>query len=318
MAVAKDWEMLPNSDLRDRVNWRALGNDRFAALRARILIVRSDGKESRFGPVIRAFNVAPGNTIELRTKREQVISQTTTISDAIRFTTTSRVCDQLMVKLSAELSAKVPGFSGKLGSEILSKSEYEITKTTEYQLSATTSHVIQEMEGDEHGITLTGGDSPRVEEFRRRYWPRQWDVYLHSYEYLELSYKSSWLWWGDVRKTIKKTDSGVLGWPLVSVTFFEPQLGQDVCHGPVADELTSPDAIEIRPLADAMPSALAPRAESLEDLAKLAFPVTKDEKKAASRPKKRAAKARPKKRARKAAKKKSAKRAPHKKAKKKR
>ena len=81
--------------------------------------------------LIRAYTVGPDDTIELRRKREQIITLMTTISEAIRSTTTSRVCDQLATKISAELGVKVPGFFGKLGSEILSKSEYEITKTTE-------------------------------------------------------------------------------------------------------------------------------------------------------------------------------------------
>src|ERR1700730_893269 len=284
MSVTKDWEVLPNSDLADRVNWRFFGNNRYAALRARLLIVQSSGQQSRFGPVIKAYNVAPEDTIELRRRREQVISRTTTISEAIRFTTTSRVCDQLAAKVSAELAAKVPGFSGKLSSEILSKSEYEITTTTEDVLSTTTSHLIQETEEDEHVITLKGGSDHRVAELRRRYWPRRWDVYLHSYEYLELSYQRAWFW-RQVRNTIKTAES-VLGWPLVSVLFYEPQSGVDVCYGSVPNELSNPDSIEIRPLTDAMPGSTAPGGESLEELAKLAFPVTKEEKlQAANRPK---------------------------------
>src|SRR3984893_4971722 len=277
MSVTKDLEVLPNSDLADRANWRFFGNNRYAALRARLLIVQSSGQQSRFGPVIKAYNVAPEDTIELRRRREQVISRTTTISEAIRFTTTSRVCDQLAAKVSAELSAKVAGFSGKLSSEILSKSEYEITTTAENVLNTTTSHVIQETQEEEHVITLKGGNSKRVAALRRRYWPRRWDVYLQSYEYLELSYHRTWFW-RDVRDTIKKTDSGVLGWPLVSVLFHEPQSRVDVTYGPITDELANPDSIDIRMLAEPMPMSISPGEEHLEDLANLAFPVTEEEK----------------------------------------
>jgi hypothetical protein len=223
------------------------------------------------------------------------------------------VCDQLAAKVSSELSGKAPGFSGKLSSEILSKSEYEITETTEDVLGATTSHMIQETEEDEHVITLKGGNEHRVANLRRRYWPRRWKVYLHSYEYFELSYRRSWFW-RQVRETIKKTGSGVLGWPLVSVVFYEPQSDVDVTYGAIADELDNPDSIEILRLADAMPRSMPPGGENLEELAKLAFPVTKEEKsKAASRPwkvaasKKAAKMAAPKKAAKMAAPKKAAK-----------
>ena len=276
MSVTKVWEMLPNADFADRTNWQLLGNDRYAALRGRLLIVQSNGQKSRRGPVIEEYSVAPGDTIGLRRRRERVISHTTTISNAIIFAATSRVCDQLTAKVGAELAAKVPGFSGKLSSEILSKSDYEITATAEDVLSTTTSHVIQETQEDEHVITLEGTNSHRVAELRRVYWPRRWDFYFHSYEYLELSYKRPWF--SRETRQIKKADSGVLGWPLVSVVFYEPQSGFDVCYGPVADELTNPDSIEILTLTEPMPRSIAPETEELEDLAELAFPVTKEEK----------------------------------------
>jgi hypothetical protein len=79
-------------------------------------------------------------------------------------------------------------------------------------------------------------------------------------------------------KPDRKADSGVLGWPLVSVLFYEPQSGFDVCYGPVADELTNPDSIEILTLTAPMPRSIAPETEELEGLAELAFPVTKEEK----------------------------------------
>lgn len=278
MSMTKAWETLPNADLSDRANWRSLGNDRYAALRAQLLIVQSADQKSRFGPVIKAFNVAPEDTHQLGWRREQVISRTTTISEAIKFATTSRVCDQLAANISAELSTKLPGFSGKLNSEILSKSEYEITAAAENVLNTMTSHVIQETQEDEHVITLKGGTNPRVAELRRRYWPRRWDFYLHSCEYMEVSYRRSWYWW-QIRDTIKTIDSGVLGWPLVSVVFYEPQAGVDVCYGPIVDELSNPDCIEILTLTEPMPRSIAPaKEEELEELAELAFPVTKEEK----------------------------------------
>ena len=279
MSTIKTWDSLPDADLSDRANWHALGNNRYAALRARLLIVQTNGSQSRFGPPIEAHNVAPHDTIELRTRREQVISRTNTISQAVRFAASSRVCDQLSAKVSAELSAKAPGYSGKLSSELLAKSEYELTTTAEETLNSVTSYAIQETQEDEHTIKLEGADVARVAELRRRYWPRRWDFYLHSYEYLELSYEKGWFW-GRVRSTIKSTESGVLGWPLVSIVFYEPQADRDVCYGPVADELANPDSVESRTLTDPMPGSVAPKEKKLEDFAKLAFPVTKQEKEA--------------------------------------
>ena len=56
----------------------------------------------------------------------------------------------------------------------------------------------------------------RRAQLRRRYWPRHWSVYLHSYDFLELSYQRRWLW-KDVRKTIKRVEGQRLGLPSFSL-----------------------------------------------------------------------------------------------------
>jgi len=200
------------------------------------------------------------------------------------------VCDQLASKISSELSSHLPGYSGKLSAETLSKSEYEITQTTEQVLTGTTSHLVQQVEGQELTFQLTAENDDRVAQLRRRYFPFRWDVYLHSFEYLELTYgRKVPRLWKQVRETIKQS-SDVLGWPLISVTFYEPQVDPNVFLTPVPDALGDPDAILISELNDTMPRSTLPDRESLNELAKLAFPVTKEEKsRAVGRPRKRAA-----------------------------
>jgi hypothetical protein len=282
MSAIKSWELLPSGSLADQKHWRSVGSDRYAALRMLLLIIKSNGKVSRLGPIISEHNVSPEDTVVIRRKVEQVITYSTTLTQAIKYATTSRVGNRLSAKLAAELGAKALGFSGKLNSEILSKTEYDITSVAESVLSTETSHTIQETKEDEHNITLNGGSNLRVAQLRRRYFPRQWDFYLHSYEYLELTYKRRWIW-GDVRKTIKKTESGSLGWPLVSVIFYEPQLERDVCYHPIENELENPESFEIQTPMLPMSRSTAPELDSLESLAKLAFPVTPLERSRAAR-----------------------------------
>ena len=282
MSWTQNWELLPDVNWGVRENWYSLGDNRYAAVRVRLLIAQSSGQQSQFGPVLEAYNVGPEDILEFRKRRERVVNQTTTVSEAIKSATMSRVCDQLVTKISVELSSKAPGFSGKLGSEILSKSECEITSTTEKALVITNSRSTQVTEEDEYSITLKGGNGPRVAEIRRRYWPRRWDVYLHSYEYIELSYKTWWLW-GDIRRTIKQAESGLLGWPLVTANFFEPQSAAEVCYGPITNELADPNSVKFQKLTGSTPEWRAPWAETLENLARSAFPVTKEERAAARR-----------------------------------
>lgn len=282
MKVAKHWELLPNVDLSERGNWRQIEKNQYSALRARLLIVRSKGSQSRFGPATTAYTINPGDTITKKRKRVRVLSHTETISEAIRFKTMSRICDQLSAKVSTELSVQPPGFKGKLQSELMTRTEYEISDELEDALTTTTSHLIQEAEEVEHTITLNGKSVVCEAQLRRRYWPSRWDVYLHSFEYLELTYRKTWPW-RKVRESIKYASSGVLGWPLSKIVIFEPQDDEDVRYDTIEDELTNPESVHVEPLYTPMPRSRSPEAESLEQLAQLAFPVTHEERKAAAK-----------------------------------
>jgi len=163
----KKWIFLPSGDLSDRINWKSIGDDRYAVLRSRLLLVWSKGEEYRFGPVISSHNVVPEDTITIRRKRELVITQNTSITESVRFAVNTRICEQLSSKIAAELSAKAPGFSGKISSELLAKEEYEVKETLEDALSKTTFFQIKEMEETEHIIELKGGKAPRVAKLHR-------------------------------------------------------------------------------------------------------------------------------------------------------
>jgi hypothetical protein len=285
MSISKSWEVLPASDFGVQTNWRKIGKNRFFTLRARLLIVRSDGSPAQDGSPTKSYPITP-DTLSLRTMRQIVLSRTDTITQAVKFSTTERVLDQLSTKISAELSGKAPGFSGKLGSSIMTKSEYEITRSTENSLSATTSFMFQQTHEEELLMGFTKSDSPRTAYLRRRYWPRRWDIYLHSYEALELEYKRSWLW-RRVRETIKSADLQLVGWPLASILFYEPQDDHVVSYeDPVPNQLETPEAIEVLELTDPMPGGAVPQLEGLSELARLAFPTTKEERAKADQRKK--------------------------------
>ncbi|HLH36223.1 MAG TPA: hypothetical protein VKX41_16240 [Alloacidobacterium sp.] len=171
---------------------------------------------------------------------------TDTMTAGLRFAVSQRVLDQLSSKVTSELGVKAPGFSGKLGSELLAKTEYEFTETSEESLTGTKSFQLTESQERTHTITLNSGEA-RVANLRLRYWPRRWDIYLHSYEAIEFEYKKRWIW-PDVRKTMKIAESQILGWPLFSINYFEPQAYPVVTYGPVANELTEPDEVSVSPL----------------------------------------------------------------------
>jgi hypothetical protein len=248
----------------------------------RLLIVSRSGKQSRDGPVVSEHEVAPGNTIKVRVHRQRVVTRTSTISDALREATAQRILDALSTTVSAELKAKAAGISGSVKTGMTAKSEQEVTRQVERTLTVQTSHSVEDLEGQEHEIELSGvgAAADRRVQLRRRYWPKHWEIYLHSFDYLELSYRERWLW-SDIRKTMKAVHGQELKIPLVSLTFYEPQADLVVSHQVVANELENPDGFEVNALTTVMPEAAAPRLLSLEEAAKLAFPTSRAEKKAA-------------------------------------
>ena len=45
MAPTKAWETIPSADFASKLNWRSLGENRYAALRVRLLILQTNGSE---------------------------------------------------------------------------------------------------------------------------------------------------------------------------------------------------------------------------------------------------------------------------------
>jgi hypothetical protein len=277
------WEVLPGTDLAIMENWRKVAKDRYFTLRIQVVIVKRELDEHRDGTVIASHPVSK-DTIEIGVKRQLITSRTDTIQAALRYNTTERILDQLSAKISSELAVKAPGFSGKLGSSVMSKEEYELTKTTETSLGSTTSFFMQESTEKEHRITLNPGEAERTANLRIRYMRRRWDVYLYCYEALELTYDREIPFvWNRVRKIMKTAETDIVGWPLVSILYWEPQTDQVITYDPVPDPLEFPEAIEVAQLIDPMPAFRPEPMKSLAQLAQIAFPSSKEEKVLAKR-----------------------------------
>lgn len=279
MSTQKFWEALPHGDFANQGHWRPLGDNRFAALRATILVIATSGKDSRLGEIVESHPLGPNEDITIRTREIRSVTNTDTIKSGLRHAVTSRVCDQLATKVSSEIGAKIPGFNGKIASEVDAQTEQELITTAERTYEGSASHTLQETIEKEFTLTLKGAQEPRTAHLRKRYWRHTWDAYLHSYDYLELEYKKH-LVWPDVRKTMKQGSSETLMLPLFRIEFFEPQANINISYDG-AEELEDPYAIRVLPSPPVVTTAKPPNLSSLEDSAKLAFPVTRAEKKAA-------------------------------------
>jgi hypothetical protein len=309
------WDIAPSKDFRNLLSWLHLDKRSYSATRAHILLRQSETDFDFHGPSLNKFTIGPAK-MRILVKREQVSSATSQITETIRSVTSERILNQVSSKISSKLTAGLPGNSVSLGSELLTKDEHEVATTIERALGQMVSYTVSNTVGQEHELTLESPNGERVAEERRRYKQVTWDFYLHSCDYLELEYDRTWFW-RKIRRSFKAPVSTRLGWPLVRLVFYVPQPEMDIrWEGDLKKIVDLPDKIEALPLTEPMPTSEAPAVESLEKLARLAFPATKEEKKASNeywRTAKRAAKASAKKAAKKAPAKKAAKKAPAKK-----
>ena len=197
MQYSKEWEILPQTDYALRENWRKPSKNKYAADRTRLLIIKKKEGGSVYGPVVSAHNINPYDKVELRIRREKVISHTESIKKAIGFTVSSKISDQLAAKISSRIGAKFSGLSANINSELQGISKEEVNKQIERTVGYTKSYSIEETYEKEITITLNGSDKHREAYLRRRFWPQKWDIYLYSYEYLELEYRKGLFWGGN-------------------------------------------------------------------------------------------------------------------------
>src|SRR5262249_55444637 len=153
-------------------------------------------------------------------------------------------------KLNTLVGANALGSKAEFGTEILAKTDLEVSSTAEKALNAVSTASLSETIEEEYTDTHTGGQTLRVAQYRRRYRRRKWDFYLHSYQYVDLIYKTPWYW---VNQRDARTSAKVLGLPLASVVFYEPQDRLEACFDAV-DELPDPDAVEVTDIAGTMPN----------------------------------------------------------------
>jgi hypothetical protein len=178
-------------------------------MRARILMAQSESGFDYHGPATEKLNIGPTKR-EFKYKREQVFTGISSITDSVKTITTERILNQLATKISSSLGASVPGSSAKIGADVLTKEEYEMTRSTEQAMSLMSSYSVQQRTSEEHTITLESADGARVAKLRRRYKRVQWDFYLYSCDYLELEYDRRW-YWPIIKKTMKSSSSDVMG-----------------------------------------------------------------------------------------------------------
>lgn len=280
------WVRVPDDSALSRVDgWHSLGDNLYSALRWHFLIVGQRDAHTRSGPSFFEYEVPARATYTYTSKKITVVKRTTVIQESLKASVSSRLSEEISAKLASEVSAGT-SLAAKLQSELQAKSLNEVTESVARELSQTDSYEVQNAQELTNNISLAPSDGNSDSKslmlyFYLRLWPWRWDVYLHKVEYLQLEYRNRFLWWWQVRNTIVKAEDEP-NLPLCQIVHYEPQEEPSIRAQSYTPEV--PDiSISINPPAvSEPPRARLTNVATLEELARLAFPVSDEERERAA------------------------------------
>jgi DNA-binding protein HU-beta len=271
----------PENVLEERSRWRSLGNKTFSTVRFHILVRKNRDKKLVNGPLIKELKLPGGAEYQVAQKKVHIVKHSDTIQQSIQETVTTKLAQEVAQKIASEIGSNGVLASAKLASEVRTKSGLELTEAVQESLTVTRSYEIEDSKEITQSVTWKAGTDGNVRpsitlRFYLGLWRWNWDVYLYKVEYLRLRYEKNWVW-PDVRKTISEV-SAEPKLPLFRVSFYEPQDEFSMSEGSYVPDINDEgDEVRIEPLPDHIQRTSCPTGASLESLARLAFPVTKQE-----------------------------------------
>lgn len=335
------WIITPGTDelSNKQRGWINTREDIYTTERHYILIVDRATSTFRNGGIQKKVEVVPGGTYTLSTKLSMSKKYTMGIDETITSSVSNKLSSEIRQLSGGSVGAGATGISANLKSELEAKlgAELSTSFTESLRINRNLEFQVMKEMGESFTTPIPVAKSD-VRQYLTLYLNLKehiWDVYLYKTEIIELRYEKNWIW-PDVRDTIRYEEIA-LKMPLFSITFYEPQETLSQTLQDYTPEIESENSFIINPLTSTYPSIKVDTVPSLEELARLAFPVTRKERsesltygkksspikpankgkigmKKQAAPKKAAKKAAPKKAAKKAAPKKAAKKAAPKKA----
>lgn len=219
-------------------------------------------------------------------RRRRIVRNGGEIQRSIQETVTAKVAIEVAHKIASEVGATGPVPARKLSSEVNAKAGSELTEAVQATLATKRSFEIEDSEEITRSISYkpsADGNKrdPVTLHFYLRFWPWRWEFYLYRVEYLRLRHQHNWLW-RDVRKTIG-ISSDEPKRLLFCIRLYEPQDEYSLAEGSYEADIADEDEVTVEPCAGQLPGIKVPFGPPLEELARMAFPVTRQERRQAKR-----------------------------------
>jgi len=278
---------VPSDEALETVDgWQKEGNDLYSAVQADILVVKRREDNIRKGAPLEILELPGGSEYTLQSKKATVVKNTEDIQRTIQDTVSTKFSSEVAAKIASEAGISGLVTSGKLSAETSVKAGAELSDAIQDTLARKRSFEVQDSEEVTRGISIKPSSDGRPREpimlrFYLGLWPWHWEFYLGRVRYIQLRHREPWYWW-DVRETIlKQTVEPKL--PLFSVLLYEPQDKYSISDLPYTPDVSQTDmeGVVKQDLDGKMPKVSWPSGPSLEELARLAFPVNEEERESA-------------------------------------
>jgi hypothetical protein len=276
-----EWRRVPDDfSLYEQKNWDRQGN-RFRAARKLFLVVKNRSTSTFDGPVLFDRTLPKDADIKIERKQSIVRKNTIQIGSSLQTAISTKLASEVSSKVGADLGL-IPLLSkAKISGELATKISGEFTAELTKQVTGTSAYEVTSADEITSSMSLkTAGQDGAVHKYHffLPVWRHTWDIYLYSQETFELTYRRNMLL-QKVRDSFKH-ETWDLRLPLARITFYEPQDDLPSFHpAPYKPDVADASTITIDRLTDPMPNAAPASQMGFTEIASLAFPVTKDERK---------------------------------------
>lgn len=278
------WIQTPSENaLSEMRRWAQVGKNLYAALRHHLLVVTQRDSEVKNGPAVLQVDWPVGTLFKISKELAKVTTFTYGVEESVTSAVTSKLSEEVMAKIGWSAGASPTQLAATVNSELSAKLGAELVESLQSGLTTNRAYKIEVSSKEVSSIEFTIAKDATTKPLF--VFPKLhqviWKVYLYQTDYLQLEYKKN-RFWRDLRKTILK---GTVPFhqPLFSITFFEPEMELSIGFDQYVPQVTDGTSTSTSPLEGKSPLAWPPELRPLQELARLAFPISKEEREAVKR-----------------------------------
>jgi hypothetical protein len=274
----------PDGILMQKMGWADLGSKHFAAIRHHLLVRMGTDREPFNGPIHKQVEWPVEAEFKSEDRITIVARYTVTLQEAITSAFSATLSHEVLTKLGSSFDAGADKLAASIKSEVETRVGAVLTSSVQKTVSSTRTFSYETTTEKSESVAFkvpaaTRGPATRkvfcYVKMRRLFW----DVYLYRVDVLRLEYRKKLLW-KDIRNTMTSCEVEMKV-PLFRLYYFQPEPALSYAFDRYVPDDEEFEGVTTEPL-DTIPKRWPlPETQPLSALARTAFPVSRDEKRAA-------------------------------------